>query len=261
MKKLMFMCFILMATNTFAQSVAKVLFSAKKVMASRNGVERPLARGASLEVGDTVITADGALVNIKYSNGTLVNIGERSNYTIVAYSLQSDTQIKAELNAGKIKFKTPGKVKETLKTPVMALAILGTEVSVYVAKADKVYVAVAEGKVRAGSTVFGPGKSFLITPNTIVNAPFPAVGQVNTPKGVEGTIAAASTTQNTSDVTNQPSQDTTTGDNAALNTITTVAQIADAGQVVSTSVATNNAAAAIISPAVDNLAALSILCL
>ncbi|HRD70712.1 MAG TPA: FecR family protein [Legionella sp.] len=261
MKRLIMICLLFGVSNVFADSVAKVLFATNKVVASRNGTERTLTRGSSLNAGDTIITAGGAAVNIKYNNGTLVNLGENSNYKILAYTPNQETQIKAELNSGKLKFKTQGKVKETLKTPVMALAILGTEVSVYVPKNNKTYVSVQEGKVKAAGRVFGPGKNFLITPEGIVDAPFPAAGQISTPAGAEGTISAdtSSSQQGASAPATTETQEVA-AENPATSIIATVAQVADAGQNVGSSVATTNASAAAVASA-ETLAVLSIVCL
>ncbi|KGP64440.1 hypothetical protein EP47_11790 [Legionella norrlandica] len=198
MKKLILICLILGINSVFAKSVATVLFTSKKVVANRNGIERTLSRGSSLDVGDAVITGKGALANIKYNNGTLVNIGENSNYKILAYSSKpSDIQVAAELDTGKIKFKTTGKSKETLKTPVIALAILGTECSAYVPASDKTYVELKSGTISGtisgnqavGSVLMNAGDSILATNEGIRHAPFPQGGRVETVTGAEGSIA------------------------------------------------------------------------
>jgi hypothetical protein len=177
MKKLVLFCFIFAATHVFAQKVATVLSTSNKVVASHNGATRPLSRGSSLEPGDSILTFEGAQANIKYLNGTLVNIGSKSNYKILAYSPKTtDVQIKAELSSGIIFSKTTGKTKETLKTPVAALAILGTKYAVDVTGNRQTYVNVTEGRVKVGDTIFGPGSSILVTPQGITHAPFPQEG-------------------------------------------------------------------------------------
>lgn len=179
MKKLILICLILVMNSVFAQQVATVLFTSKKVVANRNGTVRTLARGSALEPGDAIITAASALAKIKYANGTLVNIGENSNYKIIAYSTKpSDVQIKAQLNIGKIKFKTPGKLNETLKTPVISLAILGTEAAVYVPDNNRTYAEVSEGNVGLGKRVIGPGDSVLATSQGVKDTEFPAAGRI-----------------------------------------------------------------------------------
>ncbi|MBN9231763.1 MAG: hypothetical protein BGO90_14975 [Legionella sp. 40-6] len=259
MKKLITICLLLGMSSAFAASVAKVLYTASKVVASHNGVSRALTRGSTLDAGDTIITSSNAAANIQYQNGTLVNLGENTNYKILGYTPNQDTAIKAELNAGKLQLKTPGKVKETLRTPVMALAILGTQVSVYVPQKDKVYVSVQEGRVEAGGAIFGAGKSFLITPQGIVETPFPAAGQINTPKSAEGTIAAQSSNQTTTSSGTSAQADSSNV--SATNTIATVAQVTDSAQMVGSTVSATNASTAVINNTVETLAVLSVVCL
>ena len=216
MKKLILICWLLGATNLFAQSVATVLFTTNKVVANHNGVERALSRGSSLNAGDAIITTAGGAANIKYLNGTLVNIGESSNYKILAYSPKhNDVQIKAELSVGKVEFTTPGKMKETLKTPVIALAILGTRAKVYVPAKDEMYLMVYEGQVLAGNRFVNPGESIQVTPQGIFNVPFPNVGnigahlnagnqtQTQTQTSAAANLGLVSTSQVTSSATTQ----------------------------------------------------------
>lgn len=258
MKKLITICLLLSMGSTFAASVAKVLYTANKVTASQNGAVRTLTRGSALEAGDSITTAANAAANIQYQNGTLINLGENTNYKILSFTPNQDTAIKAELNAGKLKIKTPGKVKETLRTPVMALAILGTQLSVYVPQKDKVYVSVQEGRVEAGGAIFGAGKSFLITPQGIVETPFPAAGQINTPKSAEGTIAAQPSTQGTIAAGSSAQSESSA---PAINTIATVAQVTDSAQMVGSTVSATNATNSVIDNSVQTLAVLSVVCL
>lgn len=202
MKKIVLIGLFLAASNVFAQSAAVVLSTTNKVVAKSNSAERSISRGSSLEPGDAIITAAGALAAIKYSNGTLVYLGEKTSYKILAYAPKtSDVQIKAELNYGKLESKTSGKMKETLATPVMALSILGTEYSVYYDETSTTYVKVTSGLVEAGGISFGPGQIFIITPDGEI-APadnFPQPGVVNTAGGT-----STSDTVNTSDNNTPP---------------------------------------------------------
>ncbi|CEG57201.1 FecR family protein [Legionella fallonii] len=185
MKKLVLFCLIFATTHIFAQKVAVVLSTSNKVTATHNGATRTLSRGSPLEPGDAITTAANAQANIRYLNGTLVNISANSNYKIIAYSSKtSDVQIKAQLNEGTIYSKTTGKTKEELKTPVTALAILGTKYAVDVKNKRQTYVTVSEGHVEANGVVFGPGSSILITPNGITNAQFPQQGRLETENNI-----------------------------------------------------------------------------
>ena len=173
MKRLILIILLLNAPSLFAQGVATVLSTSKKVVASNDGKERPLSRGSSLGAGDSIITAADASANIKYLNGTLVNIAANSNYKILAYAPKhSDVQIKAELKTGSIHSKTTGKMKETLKTPVITLAILGTEYEAgFSPKNADLSVTVKEGKVQMGlnGIIVYPGGSAVVNAHGIVS--------------------------------------------------------------------------------------------
>ncbi|CAM2863179.1 FecR protein [Legionella steigerwaltii] len=184
----------MLVSQVFAQSAATVLFTQNKVVAHHNGAERVLTRGSALEPGDELITGDGAAANIQYSNGALVNIGSNSNYKILAYAPKESVQIKAELSKGKVEIKTPEKIKESLKTPILSLAILGTDVRVYVASPKMTYIQVLEGLVLARNEYLRPGASVRVTGDRIVNAPFPKEGEVKTTADVISVTTGAGRT-------------------------------------------------------------------
>lgn len=206
MKRLILIGCLLAANHAFAESAAKVLYTQKQVTVSHNGGgARALTRGVSLDPGDQITTAAGAAANIQYSNGALVNIGSDSTYKILAYSPKtSDVQIKAELSNGKLEIQNNGKIKETLKTPIVSLAILGTHVKVYASlkggahkkKAEcagrraleTTNVQVLEGRVSARDKILKPGDSVRVSCDQIVNAPFPAEGVVASPLTSPGKI-------------------------------------------------------------------------
>ena len=85
MKKLILVCLVFTSPLSFGETVATVLYSSKKVMATHNGVAHAISRGATLEAGDSIKTEAGAGANIKYKNGTLVNVGENSDYKIFRF--------------------------------------------------------------------------------------------------------------------------------------------------------------------------------
>lgn len=197
MKKLFLMGLLFATTNLCAQSAALTLSVTNKVTATVKKVERNLSRGAPLTTGEAVRTNKNALASLKYSNGTFVDLGELSDYIILSYSpKQSDVTIKAEIKSGKLHSKTSGKLKETLKTPVIALSILGTDYNVYVADQNTVYVKVNSGRVQAGNKVFTSGQSFVVTrANGVSAAPFPREGYVTagyiSGPGSQGGVALA----------------------------------------------------------------------
>ena len=114
MKRIILVGFLVSLSSVCAGSAAMVLFSAKKVTVIHEGKTHLLSRGEGLNPGDQISTPIGGVVNIEYSNGTLVNIGEHSLYKILAYSpKQADVAIKAELIRGKIEIKNTRKIKKS----------------------------------------------------------------------------------------------------------------------------------------------------
>lgn len=222
MKKLTLLCFLFASTQIHA-GIATVLFTSNKVTSASGS---PITRGASLSAGDAVITAADSVANIKYNNGTLVNIGANSNYKILDYA---PNQIKSELSTGDIHTKTNGKTKETVKTPVVALAVLGTEFQLgvhckggMVSENCKsvVNLQVIEGMIQAGSTILKAGSSVVInSPSSVKPAVFPAAMQVKTPVGAAGSIS--SSTSSSSDNQSSYNASTAAVSSVSLNSVQT----------------------------------------
>lgn len=179
MKHLITVILVLMQTTLCAKT-AVILSTSNTVKGALSGVSRVLQRGDSLNAGDTIVTGNNAIARIKYSNGTLVSIAPNSSYKIIAYAPEAEEQLKAELASGTMVSKTNGRTKESLKTPVIAMAILGTEYAVSVKGPKKTYVHIRDGSVRLGGELLGPGDSVLATPSGIINAPFPEMDFITT---------------------------------------------------------------------------------
>lgn len=179
MKKIIFCALLWSAATCQAESVATVLSASPH--ATKNGAKQELSRSQSLQKGDSITTDRNGSISFKYNDGTLVSLGQSSHYKIInAATSSASGEIQAELTQGKLYSKTTGSKKESLKTPVMALAILGTQYHVYVSNPKAVHVYVGNGRVQAGKQIFTSGQSFLITPDGIMVAPFPAEGLVDT---------------------------------------------------------------------------------
>lgn len=177
MKKLILLV-LLSATHLLFAKAATVISTKDTVTLTHNGSQRTISRGAAVDVGDSIVTAAGAIARIRYGNGTLVSIAPNSNYKILAFAPDAEVQIKAELSKGAIVSKTRGNVKESLKTPVIAMAILGTKYAAFVRNSKQTYAQVMEGSVQVGDRVLGPGDSVMATPDGVVDAPFPNPGFV-----------------------------------------------------------------------------------
>lgn len=232
MKKLILISLLLVSYNLLAQSIGTVLFSTKNVIARNNGSERTISRGSPLNAGDTIVTAAEAVAKIRYLNGTLVTIGPNSEYTILSYAPKQGEVINAKLSQGKIESDTNGgETRETLQTPVVALAINGTKFKVYVSNDKKTNVQLISGKVKVGTTSLKPGESVVATSNGVYPAPFPKDGTITiTPamQSAEGTsntetTGIGETTFITTTLVAAVSTTTSTAPNAGLDPASSLA--------------------------------------
>ncbi|KTD74541.1 FecR family protein [Legionella tucsonensis] len=233
MKKVIFTGLLMLATQLFAQSAATVLFTQKEVVVRHNGAERGITRGSSVEVGDEVVTGDDAAANLQYANGALVSMGADSNYKILAYAPKESVQIKAELSKGKLEIKTPENIKESLKTPILSLAILGTHIRVYVV-GKETYIQVMDGLVLARGEYLRPGTSVRVTADRMENAPFPKEGEVK--------IAAATAV---SAIETETGRTANTGSGSGADSVSFVSTV----EITSTSTSTTTDAAQVASMA------------
>lgn len=200
MKKVISIFIFLVSQHVFADAVATVIFTAKKVVAQGGGGDRTLSRGSSLSAGDSIVTSADATARIKYLNGTLVTIGSDSNYKIISYAPpKSDVVINAELTRGKIQSETAGdKKREALKTPIVALAITGTKFNVLVGGPSKTNVQVINGEVQVNGVAWRAGQSFVATPMGISPAPFPAAGNIIVTPAMSAATASSGGSTSTS---------------------------------------------------------------
>lgn len=193
MKPFISVIMLLASAHSFAQAVATVLFTTPNVIAEQAGVKRTLTRGASLSDSNTIITTTNASAKIKYTNGTIVSIGSESNYKILSYApKQDDVALTAELTKGRIESDTNGAAKrESLKTPMVELAISGTKYQVYVDADKKTYVKLIEGEVRLCKKrplisrkpqkcykTLKPGESVSVSSSGVSAESFPAEGNI-----------------------------------------------------------------------------------
>lgn len=244
MKKIITLLFIF-ATQISIAGVAIVLSTTNKVTAQQGSQARVLTRGSALNVADAVSTAKGAMAHIKYNNGTIVTIGENSLYTILAFSpKQSDVQIKAELSKGSMALTTTGKSKESLKSPVIAMAILGTQAGFYVKSPKATYFTVISGSVSARNRIFGPGSSELATETSIVSAPFPLPNLI-----IENSkVAEAEGISGSGANQGESSNESTTGTKDKEDVMSVLSSTVMAGNDISASMATSTQAAIAVQP-------------
>ena len=165
MKKRMAVGLFFYSITTFANPIGIVLSTLGNVFANGNHIQRTLTRGSAIESGDVIITGAHAQAKIKYNNGTLVSINPNSNYQV---SSKASDQYDATLNVGSIGYSSTGKKKQgVLHTPVVALAILGTEFTASVTPPPHtVTLDVSLGQVQVGSgQVVNSGYNAVISPD------------------------------------------------------------------------------------------------
>jgi preprotein translocase subunit YajC len=135
-----------------AQPIGTVLFTLDKVVAEQNHVSRMLTRGSILNSGDVIITGAGAQAKIKYMNGTLVSINSNSNYQVSPARSEVKDSYEATLNEGSISYSSSGQKKQgILHTPIIALAILGTEFTAQLSPPPhKLNLSIISGQVQLG---------------------------------------------------------------------------------------------------------------
>ena len=134
--------------TAFSESIGIVLSTVGKVVAKQGAKERSLSRGSPIYNGDTLVTSSAAHAQIKYKNGAIVSIDASSQYQTVNYAPKGDVVIKSSLKSGSISYDSNNKThkKSIVKTPVVALAILGTQVNIK-ANSENTDLKVTKGEV------------------------------------------------------------------------------------------------------------------
>ena len=151
--RFLFMVIFLAPTHLFGAPAARVEFiwgSAVAVTAS--GEKRELAKGASIEVGDTVIS-DDARLQLRFTDGGFVSLAPHSEFRINAYSYSGtpdgSERVAMELLKGGLRTISGliGKAIQSayeMRTAVATMGIRGTEYTV-------VYGDSVSGTVSAGA--------------------------------------------------------------------------------------------------------------
>lgn len=144
---------LLSPTTVFAGIAAKVVFvSGSAVAVSASGERRELAKGASIQVGDSIITGDARL-QLRFTDGGFVSLAPGSEFRINAFSYSGtpdgSERVAMELIKGGLRTISGviGKaIKESyeMKTEFATIGIRGTEYSI-------VYGESVAGTVSAGA--------------------------------------------------------------------------------------------------------------
>jgi len=142
--------------GVFSQSIGTIIFAVNKVTAQQGSKERTLTRGSPVYVGETIVTGPDSRAQLKYLNGTLIDIQPNTHYQTVAYQPKD---LKSNLSIGAIQYTSTGKKKGTIQTPVVALAILGTQFQL-IATPTMTYINIIQGYISVNGVVYGPGEQY-----------------------------------------------------------------------------------------------------
>lgn len=108
----------------------------KPLLADTAGQTRPLARGSWVHTGDTIKTAEGAHVHVRFTDGALISVRPGSRLVVEAYQFNPNNPqlntVKFKLDSGTARA-ISGAAAETAKerfrlnTPLVAIGVRGTD--------------------------------------------------------------------------------------------------------------------------------------
>lgn len=189
----------------FSAAYATAVDSAGKIIASDGVVnaqnlkseKRPLKRGDDFYVEDTILTAEKSTVSLRFTDGTLLELKENSNFIIKEYQFEHKTpesdSYSAELVKGGFRTITGALGKRNpdqyeVKARMTTLTIRGTELVMNIVP-DPSSVGgimgqlnVQVGLLEGAAVVSSGGNSIDLTPNT--NAVVNAMGAISRSPGV-----------------------------------------------------------------------------
>ena len=195
---------LLFSSHLFAaagNTIGTVLFTTDKVVVEQNHKQRAVTRGAPLYSGDTIITNATGQAKIKYNNGSLVTIRPNSNYVTSPATGQKNGELNATLNKGTIDYSSTGKKKQgTIHTPVVSLAILGTQFTLsYSELTQETIVIVLSGIVSMNNQIITGGATGTASSNgKVTKSTTSSSGSSNSGGASTSTFATASAAQTTS---------------------------------------------------------------
>jgi len=122
---------LLIATSLGAEEpvVGRVLVVQGKASVLRGTGLQPLARGSELRQGDELVTGPGARLQLRLADGTLLNLGAGSRFTLHRVDSRSDGEgMRLELISGAFRAVTGAIGRDFLvATPVATIGIRGTD--------------------------------------------------------------------------------------------------------------------------------------
>jgi len=160
-----------------AAGAAKVDFAVGSVnVVTASGAQRPAAKGAELQSGDTLITGNGGRAQLRFSDGGMVSLQPGSEYRIDDYrfSGSQDGSEKGVFSLVKGGLRTitgqvgrNNKAAYRVNTSVATIGIRGTEFTIVYTGANSISLATGEGAIEvcnnAGCVVMPSGTSAIVS--------------------------------------------------------------------------------------------------
>ena len=151
-----------------AEQAGRVIITAGTVQATTDaGRSRALARGDTVDVGDTISTDALGQTQIRFIDGGLVSLRPNSEYHIDEFSFErSQERHAATLRRGALSTLTGGAARKAreryrLSTPVATIGVRGTYYEVALASTGELYLGVSQGAIRVTATrASGSGPGF-----------------------------------------------------------------------------------------------------
>ena len=151
---------LLLATlPAVAEQAGRVIITAGSVQATTDaGGSRALARGDTVDVGDTISTDEAGQTQIRFIDGGLVSLRPNSEYHIDEFSFEpGQERHAATLRRGALSTLTGGAARKAreryrLSTPVATIGVRGTYYEVALARTGELYLGVSQGVIRATAT-------------------------------------------------------------------------------------------------------------
>lgn len=194
------------------EAIAKVLSSAGVTKAlNAEQILRVLSRGDDVFLGDMIVVGEAAKIQIKFTDGTLLNLIEKSQFWVNQYQYQKNqnaNQFGAELLKGGFRI-TTGDIEKTnpdqyqVKALNSTLGFMGTTLEAFIDQ-DRLYARCVCGRAflknRLGEKIFGQEESaqFVTTkedspPELLKNRPeefsptlfIPPMGSMNCSSGFD----------------------------------------------------------------------------
>lgn len=205
MKNRIILSILLCSSHAMAATsrpIGLVIFVANKVIVEQNYHQRTATRGMPLHSGDSIITNTGGEAIIKYNNGSLVTIHSNSNYLTSPATPQQSSAVNATLNRGTIDYASTGKKSQgQFHTPIISLAILGTQFTMSYSPSTKVtQVSVTAGEVKLGDQLIIAGQTGMTSStgavtiySTFSSAAIYDENNTNTSTAITANVSAAQT--------------------------------------------------------------------